>query len=112
MAEFKILKSQNIESSQRSGEARIEYELISGKLLPGDVFRIYETHHYTNHRITLLKEDHFITTPNLFYDGQYEGAILDTDNLKKSIKYGYGGAGKSLYTDEAIQAGINESENE
>ena len=81
MAKFKILKSQNVKDGKFSGSARIEYELVSGKILPGDVFRLYVTHHYTNHQIIHTGNDFFYATPNLMYDGQSEGKVKCTNYL-------------------------------
>ncbi len=88
MTKFKILKSTNIEKDGQRF-SRFEYELVEGKLLPGDVFRLYETHHYTNHSIVHLEEGFFYATPTLFIEGHYEGETLDTDNLLSGRKRGY-----------------------
>ncbi|MFC1351824.1 MAG: hypothetical protein G8D89_05470 [gamma proteobacterium symbiont of Clathrolucina costata] len=104
MAKFRVLKSKNIDAADGKRVAHIEYEVLEGVLLPGDVFRLYETHHYTNFQIIELQESYFVASPYLFYDGWYEGAELDTDNLLSGRKHGYSVAGKNLYTNEAIES--------
>ena len=42
--------------------------------------------------------------PDLWNDGWHEGSILDTENLKAGIKYGFGGGGKHLYHPDALKA--------
>jgi hypothetical protein len=89
MAKFRVIKSENVKTESGEVRARLDFELVEGALLPGDVFRLYETHHYTNYMIEHLGESHIIARPSLWTNGIYEGEVLDTDDLKAARKRGY-----------------------
>jgi len=89
MAQFRVLKSENVKAENGELRPRLDFELVEGILLPGDVFRLYETHHYTNYIIEHLCESHIIAKPSLWTNGIYAGEVLDTDDLKAARKRGY-----------------------
>ncbi|NQT39515.1 MAG: hypothetical protein HQ581_18610 [Planctomycetes bacterium] len=114
MATFKILKSRNY--NDKLGKIRSEFvvELLDGEIEPGDRFRLYETHHYTDYTVYSVESPDkscvVYAEPDLWYEGWHEGSILDTNDLESGRKYGYGGAGKLLYHPDALKALDNEED--
>ena len=104
MAIFKIIKSKTIlDNGKKVRESKFEYKLLQGELKSGDVFRLYETHHYTDFIITNITKIYFVASPNLFISGWGEKAVLDTENLESGRKFGYGGSGQKLYHPEVLR---------
>ena len=108
MARVKIVKSRNCRDDTGKDECEFVVEILEGDLVPGDQFRLYETHHFTDYTVLSLNplEDTCVVRakPDLWYEGWHEGSILDTQNLEAGIRYGSGGAGKHLYHPDALSA--------
>jgi hypothetical protein len=108
MATFQIIQSRNIPESKPKRQSEFVVALLAGELVPGDIFRLYETHHFTDYTVRSInsQEEHFVIRcdPDLWYDSWQEGAVLDTSDLKSGLKFGFGGAGKHLYHPDALRA--------
>lgn len=108
MATFKILESRNCPGQHSERGSKIKVELLDGELVPGERFRLYETHHYIDYTVVSVQRVGetcvVCATPDLWYDGWHEGTILDTKNFEAGAKYGFGGAGRYLYHPDALKS--------
>lgn len=108
MARFKILKSSNCRDGSASRESEFVVDVLSGALVVDDKFRLYETHHYSDYTVRSVRRESdkivIRCQPSVWYDGWHEGSVLDTDDLKSGLKYGFGGAGQLLYHPDALKA--------
>lgn len=108
MATFKIIQSRNLGEASPNRVSEFVVEILAGELIPGDRFRLYETHHFTDYTVRSItsQNGHVVIQcePRLWYDGWQEGSVLDTSDLKSGLKYGFGGAGKHLYHPDALKA--------
>ena len=80
MARFRIMAARK---SSPSGDAEFEVEWLVGRLLVGDSFRVYDTHHPVVCVIKAIRGDYKLATltsaVHLGWDNQFAPAIVDTE---------------------------------
>lgn len=93
MSLFKIIKSRKY---KQDGENVSEFDICleQGEVDEDTMFTLFETHHRVEFGIKKIckKESGLLTiilTKHIPFDGQWEGALVDTEEPENNKKYGY-----------------------
>jgi hypothetical protein len=93
MAVFHIVASRPQQVKDFSDHPEFDVEVIKGEISAGLIFRLYETHHPCDFTVIEVREGRqrltLVVNKSISWEDKWVGAIVDTENPKAALKYGY-----------------------